>query len=246
MRRTLFLIALLCLALVLTLGCQSNRRQPTAPQQTAADDASVESAKQAYRAYVEGDCSAVERTYRSADVSSWGASEIRHSFDLLEGFCRELENDISGARETYREIVRNAPLSFASDDARERLRVLRRVENDPNYRDWILAAADRVATNETPRPAVDRVPVGFPPLAQRAGVGGYAVVEFGVTPRGDTDAPIVVDSNPPLIFDGVALRAVREWRYSMSNDDPKTRRQAIRLVFQPEDGDSGTVESTVK
>jgi len=244
MRQTLFLIALISLSL--SLGCQSNRPQPSAPQQTTADSASIESAKQAYRAYVEGDCSTVEQTYRSADVKSWGASEIRHSFDLLEGFCQELANDISGARETYREIVRNAPLSFASDDARERLRVLRRVENDPNYRDWILAAADRVATNETPRPAVDRAPVGFPPLAQRAGVGGYAVVEFGVTPRGDTDAPIIVDSNPPLIFDGVALRAVREWRYALSNDEPKTRRQAIRLVFQPEDGNSETAESTVE
>jgi len=246
MRRTFFLLTLFGLAIVLAAGCQSNRRQPTSALQATATGSSLESATEAYRAYVAGDCATVEQTYRAAGVAKWGASEVRHSFDLLEGFCQELENDIGAARETYRGIVRNAPLSFASDDARERLRVLRRIENDPDYRDWILSAADRVSTNETPRDAIDRVPVSFPPLAQRAGVEGYAVVEFGVTPRGDTDAPIVVDSNPPLIFDGVALRAVREWRYSTSNDDPTTRRQAIRLVFRPEEADQGTPESTIE
>ena len=206
MRKAAFLIALASLVTLITVGCQSNQRRATSTQVAPANSSSVDSAEQAYRAYVEGDCSTVGRIYRSARVAEWGASEVRHSFDLLEAFCSELENDIGAARATYRAIVRNAPLSFASDDARERLRVLRRLENDPDYRDWILAASDRVTTDVAPRPAVDRAPVSFPPLAQRAGISGYAVVEFGVTRRGDTDAPIVVDSDPPLIFDGVALR----------------------------------------
>ena len=55
-----------------------------------------------------------------------------------------------------------------------------------------------------------------------------------MTPRGDTDAPVVVDSEPPLLFDGVAVRAIREWRYAADADGTQSERQAIRLVFKPE------------
>ena len=56
-----------------------------------------------------------------------------------------------------------------------------------------------------------------------------------MTPRGNTDAPVIVDSEPPLLFDGAALRAVREWRYTAEPNAGATERQAIRIVFKPQD-----------
>ena len=56
-----------------------------------------------------------------------------------------------------------------------------------------------------------------------------------MTPRGDTDAPVVVASDPPLLFDGVATRAVREWRYERRPEQTRSQRQVIRLIFRPED-----------
>jgi TonB family protein len=71
-------------------------------------------------------------------------------------------------------------------------------------------------------------------MAHHAALSGQAVVEFEVTPDGATDAPIVVDSTPPLLFDGAALRAVRSWRYAPQEGDAGGTRQAIRLRFRPE------------
>lgn len=210
------------------VACQSVAPEPPEEEQA------VEYAVDAYRAYERGDCSSVQTQASSAQVENWNANELRHSFRLLKAFCQELDGDIEGARDTYRSLLRDAPLSFAAQDAGDRLILLRQAESDPEYTAWVAAAKQRAATGSTTREALDRVPAEFPPLAQRAGVGGYAVVEFGVTPRGDTDAPVVVESQPPLIFDGVAVRAVREWRYQRDHADAKSRRQAIRLVFKPE------------
>jgi TonB family protein len=219
----------------LALGCQLAGTSGTrSASDSRGDDANVTSTAEAYRAYERGDCDAVSSSAKTTGVEGWNPNEARHSFQLIKGFCQELALDSRAARETYRLILREAPLSFASDDARERLRILRLSENDPDYYAWTMTARKRGASGSTPREAVERVPASFPPMAHRAGIGGYAVVEFGVTPRGDTDAPVVVDSNPPLLFDGVSVRAVREWRYAWKRDGAETQRQAIRLVFRPE------------
>lgn len=217
---------------VLSLGCQSF---VNGTPNSVDVESNLGSATNAYRAYERGDCDAVSSSAIAAGIERWDPSEMRHSFQLLKGFCQELARDSRAARETYRLIIREAPLSFASDDARERLRILRRAESDPDYNDWVMAARQRATGGTSPRDAVRRIPASFPPLAHRAGVGGYAVVEFGVTPRGDTEAPVVVDSKPPLLFDGVAIRAVREWRYAFKQGGSEAQRQAIRLVFRPED-----------
>jgi len=194
----------------------------------------VESATAAYLAYERGDCDAVRRDLSRQEVESWEPTELRHSMLLVHAFCEELAGEDAEAIETYRGLIREAPLSFASEDARERLRILRLERNDPDYADWVATARERASSAESSRVAVERVPADFPPLAQKAGIEGFAVVEFGVTPRGDTDAPVIVDSEPPLLFEGAALRAVREWRYVEEPDAGETERQAIRIVFKPE------------
>lgn len=214
--------------LVLLLGaCQS-------PAPPPGEEETIQEAIDAYHAYQRGDCERARAIMRSTSVDSWAPNELRHSVQLITGFCSELDGDLDGARDAYRSLVRNAPLSFAAQDAADRLVILRQLENDPEYKDWVAAARVRAEQVTPSREAVDRVAAEFPPLAKRANIEGYAVVEFGITPRGDTDSPIVVDSNPPLLFDGVAVRAVREWRYERGPMQKQNPRQAIRLIFQPE------------
>jgi len=233
-------VVLLILGLVLAtaLGCQ------TSPA-TRDVDIQLEMATNAYRAYARGDCAEVGRSAEIADLEDWPANEARSSFLLVEGFCADRAGDGGQARETYRQLLREAPLSFAADDARERLRVLRLRENDPGYEAWLADARSRARQGSTDREPIERAPASYPPLAHLAQIGGFAVVEFGVTPRGDTDAPVIVDSEPPLLFDGVALRAVREWRYAADADGTQSERQAIRLVFRPEDAERPALDAPV-
>ena len=233
-------VALLTLALALApvLGCQT----PSASRDV---DGLLETATNAYRAYEGGSCPEVERSAGVAELEDWPANEARSSFLLLLGFCAERGEDGKRAQETYRRLLREAPLSFAADDARERLRLLRLRENDPDYEAWLADARSRARQGSTDREPIERAPASYPPLAQIAQIGGFAVVEFGVTPRGDTDAPVIVDSEPPLLFDGVALRAVREWRYATDADGTQSERQAIRLVFRPEDAERPELDAPV-
>ena len=234
-----FVLLLLGLAMTPPMGCSS------APRTLADAGAPLETATDAYRAYERGECSQVEATAGKVSLETWPATEARSSFLLVEGFCAERAQDIDRARETYRQLLREGPLSFASDDARERLRVLRLRENDPGYEDWIEGARRRALQGSTDRTPIERTPATYPPLAQVAQIGGYAVVEFGVTPRGDTDAPVIVDSTPPLLFDGTALRAVREWRYAPDADGTQSERQAIRMIFEPKEAEAPDLEAPV-
>jgi TonB family protein len=69
-------------------------------------------------------------------------------------------------------------------------------------------------------------------VPRAAGIEGYALVEFGVTPRGQTTNPVVVESEPRFLFDGTSIRAVREWQYARSQDSD---RQVIKLLFRRDD-----------
>ena len=234
-RRNRFVLLLLPGAsLLLLVSCQSDEPLPVE------SGFALEQAGAAYVAYDEGDCTDVANRARQARIDRWPAGELRGAFALVRGFCLELDGESEAARETYRRIVRESPLTFASDDARERLRILRLRENDPDYASWVDAARDRALNGSSDRSPVERAPARFPPIASHAGVDGYAVVEFGVTPSGLTDAPVIVASEPPLLFDGSALRAVRAWRYQKDTRSTASQRQAIKLVFKPDSDDIET------
>jgi TonB family protein len=227
-------LATLLITLIFLGGCQ------TTSSSSSPSDESVSSprATEAYRAYARGDYIGAELWTNPSAIEDLPFGEARHSLLLIYGFCLEQEGKVDAAIETYRSLIRDAPLSFASDDARERLRILRLLERDQDYEGWIEAARDRASQttgNNGSRAPIERPPADFPPLARIAGIEGFAVVEFGVTPRGDTDGPVIVDSRPPLLFDGAAIRAVREWRYTRGRADAENPRLAIRLVFKLED-----------
>lgn len=53
----------------------------------------------------------------------------------------------------------------------------------------------------------------YPSAARAEGVEGYVVLEYRVSEAGEVEAPRVVESSPPGVFDGAALAAIRSWRY---------------------------------
>jgi hypothetical protein len=185
-------IAFVALALgsCLMLGCQT---QVLTPAQLQA----AQAASDTYRAYERGDCATVRRLADPDLLKTWEFNEMRHSMLLVQGFCREIDGDIAGARDIYRELVLDAPTSFAADHAAERARILKLVEQDPDYARRTRAAREGVDPDGRTRTPLDRIPVEFPPLAHAMAIEGYTVVEFGVTQRGDTEDPVVVDSSPP-------------------------------------------------
>jgi len=229
-------IGLVGLALV---GCQQKRVIPLAE----ADH--VQDLFAAFEAYEQGDCITVTRIADPEQLASWQPGAVLRSTMLLRSFCQEIDADPEAAKSSYQELIAMAPDSHVAKDARERLQILERMEQDPDYAQWVNGAEQRASSDTSARTPIERVPAEFPPAARAAGVDGYAVVEFGVTPQGATEEPIVVESAPPFVFDGASLRAVREWQYMREPGADASQRQIIRIVFDsiesaPGDSDSAT------
>ena len=53
----------------------------------------------------------------------------------------------------------------------------------------------------------------YPPAARASGVEGRVVVRYDVTAEGTVANAVVVESEPPGVFDAAALDAVRSWRF---------------------------------
>lgn len=61
-------------------------------------------------------------------------------------------------------------------------------------------------------PIVKVQPV-YPRRALQRGIEGYVIVEFTVTQTGQTRDPVVVEANPPKIFDKAAINAALKFKY---------------------------------
>lgn len=53
----------------------------------------------------------------------------------------------------------------------------------------------------------------YPAAARADRIEGHVVLEYRVSETGRVEAPRVVESVPAGVFDGVALAAIRSWRY---------------------------------
>jgi len=223
------LVTLSSLALTVVVGLSSAGCGPRTwtPTELEALRESIE----AYRLYERGEYARVLSKTSPAELQNWEFNEMRHSTLLLRGFCLEHEGDVGAAREIYEQLVQEAPLSFAAEDARERLRILEIEQSDPERARWMRAVEERASVASNLRTPVEREPARFPPLPRTAGIEGYAVVEFGVTPEGRTVDPVIADAKPALLFDGTALRAVREWTFAPDTNADPGHRQIIRIVF---------------
>ena len=107
----------------LLAGCKT---PPLTPTELEAVQASTD----AYLAYARDDCDTVRRLTDPDRLDVWSYNEGRNSMLLLQGFCRELDGDIDEARDIYRQLILEAPDSFASQDAVERTRILKVMERD--------------------------------------------------------------------------------------------------------------------
>jgi len=59
-----------------------------------------------------------------------------------------------------------------------------------------------------------RINPEYPSRALSSSIEGWVLVQFTITATGAVKDPIVVDSEPPRVFDSSALKAVARWRYN--------------------------------
>ncbi len=212
----------------LAVACQQNAAPTPPPEEIQG----IQIATDAYVAYQHADCETVYRLTQPDVIDALQATELRYSLRLARGFCQELDGDQPAARQTYRRVIDEGPSSFAAEDARERLRILDREVDDPDYLRRVADAARRVRQPSVAREPSVRTTALYPPLARASAVEGFAVVEFGVAANGRTVDPIIVDSDPPFVFEGSALRAVRQWIYKSQRKADSDARSVIRIVFR--------------
>jgi protein TonB len=64
----------------------------------------------------------------------------------------------------------------------------------------------------SPIPLV-RIDPMYPMRALSRGIEGWVLVEFTITSAGTVENPVVVDADPPSVFNREATKAIRRWKY---------------------------------
>lgn len=78
----------------------------------------------------------------------------------------------------------------------------------------------------------------YPSKPLQRGIEGYVIVQFTVTERGTVVDPVVVESDPPGMFDRAAINAALKFKYKPRVVDGKPIRVSgvkNRIVFELED-----------
>jgi TonB family protein len=96
------------------------------------------------------------------------------------------------------------------------------------------AAADSTATDFIRAKPLKPLSAAYPQQAFDAGIHGYVIVEFMLSPKGKAIDPHVVEADPAKTFDAAALQAVRSGRYDTTAlaDPAKAQRARIRISFK--------------
>jgi protein TonB len=80
----------------------------------------------------------------------------------------------------------------------------------------ILGEGGGTMTDDTvdspPRPIV-QYPMPYPPRAMAQGVTGYVLLSVLIGPTGQVERAKVLESNPPGVFDDVAVQGVQGWKF---------------------------------
>jgi len=186
----------------------------------------------AYRLYGWHRCDAVLDQVKSIDFS--GEDEKREPFfRLLQGYCTELEGDTAAAKELYSSVISNAPRTTQAFEAALRLRELERLERLGLTREKQKLQSEQARSSPLYRHVVQpiqRSEPKYPSAMVAAKVKGWVVVDFEIARNGSVVDPVVVDSDPPFVFDGAALAAMQHWVYESSNEDEPIR-AVVRLNF---------------
>jgi protein TonB len=80
------------------------------------------------------------------------------------------------------------------------------------------------------------VPPQFPLRAAERGIEGWVYFEFTITAAGTVKDPVVIDSDPPRIFDRAGMRAIRKWKFRPKVVDGKAveSKGRYRIKFELE------------
>lgn len=68
---------------------------------------------------------------------------------------------------------------------------------------------------------LSRIEPVYPPVAARRGIEGWVRLQFSVGPDGQVRDAVVVEAQPPNLFDRAALRAVQQWRFKARRTNGK-------------------------
>ena len=80
--------------------------------------------------------------------------------------------------------------------------------------------------------AIVRVLPRYPSRALSRGIEGWVLMEFAIDELGLAVNPVVIESEPPGIFDRAALSAVKRWKYRPMIEDGRPRmRPGVRQLI---------------
>jgi protein TonB len=80
--------------------------------------------------------------------------------------------------------------------------------------------------------AIVRVLPRYPSRALSRGIEGWVLLEFAVDELGLAVNPVVIESEPPGIFDRAATSAVKRWKYRPMIEDGRPRmRPGVRQLI---------------
>jgi protein TonB len=82
---------------------------------------------------------------------------------------------------------------------------------------------------------IRRINPDYPSAAKKEGIEGFVDLQITVSQKGVVKDAVVVNSNPPEVFDKAALAAVRKWKYDPRFVDglPSDAELKVRLEFKP-------------
>jgi len=78
-----------------------------------------------------------------------------------------------------------------------------------------------------------RIEPTYPQRAAERGIEGWVLVRFTITPIGTVKDVVVVESNPPKVFDDAAVAAVSHWKYNPKIEDGvAVERRGVQTILR--------------
>ncbi|HKA15060.1 MAG TPA: energy transducer TonB [Myxococcota bacterium] len=189
----------------------------------------------AYRLYGSGQCDAVREQAHAIDFSE--GAQRKPFFRLLEAYCAERGGEVATARQLYSSVVANAPRTTQAFGAALGLADLERLERSgltrADQKQQVEAAWKTPLYQHGGRRPIQRTEPGYPSAMAAARVKGWVMVDFRIARDGSVGDALILDSDPPFVFEAAALAAVRRWTYEPSDKSEPTR-ATVKLDFDIE------------
>lgn len=105
------------------------------------------------------------------------------------------------------------------------------IDVNPNISGGLNIGAGATDSDSVP---IVRVPPQYPMRAAERGIEGWVLLEFTITTSGTVRNPVVIDADPPRIFDRAAKRAIKKWKYRPRVIDGVAveRKETNKLTFE--------------